>query len=74
MIQTVVESVKQRVMEPCADSDAGLAIAEDIPGQAHARFGKKQCAIVDDGVGLDARSGVENPVRAGINAGAALRF
>src|SRR5207302_9979065 len=74
LIETVVESIKQRVMKARANSYAGFAVAEDIPGQTHTRLGKEQCAIVVDSVGLDAWNRVKNTVCAGVNAGAPLRF
>ena len=59
-------------MKACAGSDAGLVIAEDIPGEPDARLGKEKCAVVGKCVGLHVGYGVDDIVVEGVDASATL--
>ena len=61
-------------MDAEAGADGGVAVAEDVPGEAEAGLGEEFGVVGGEGAGADGGVGGDDAVGEGVDGGAALRF
>jgi molybdopterin-guanine dinucleotide biosynthesis protein len=74
LIETIIQRIKQRVMQPGAHRHAGVAVAKDIPGQADTRLRQEARSVIRQRVLLDRRVCVDDTISKVVDPGASLRF